>query len=259
MKRFAAIAAACVIAVPAYAQTVATVNGQDISQKSLDSFVELLVSQGAQDSEELREQVKQEMIHRLVAVQAAEKAGIDKNDAVRQEIELARQGILVRALMSDHLEKNPVSDTQAKARYDELKDEQSKVLEYKVRHILVEDEKQAQDLISAISSKKISFEEAAKQDSIDPGSGANGGDLGWSPSGNYVPEFAQAVESLKKGQMTDKPVQSQFGWHIIQVDDSRPTSFPEYEAVKPQIEEMLRQQILVDFQDELMKNATIKR
>lgn len=257
MKRLAALAAACVIAVPAYAQTVATVNGQDITQKNLDGFVALLVSQGATDSDELREQVKQEMVHRLVAVQAAEKAGIDKQEAVQQELELARQGILVRALMSNHLENNPVSDAQVKSQYDELKEEQSKILEYKVRHILVEDEKQAQDLIAAISSKKTSFEEAAKQDSIDPGSGANGGDLGWSPSDNYVPEFAQTVETLKKGQMTDTPVQSQFGWHIIQLDDTRPTSFPEFDAVKPQIEEMLRQQQLAAYQEELMKNATI--
>lgn len=259
MKRIAALAAACIIAVPAYAQTVATVNGQEITQKNLDGFVALLVSQGATDSDTLRDQVKQEMIHRLVAVQAAEKQGIDKQEAVQQELELARQGILVRALMSDYLEKNPVSEARIKSEYDELKDEQSKVLEYKVRHILVEDEKKAQDLISAISSKKINFEDAAKQDSIDPGSGANGGDLGWSPSRNYVPEFAQAVETLKKGQMSDQPVQSQFGWHIIQVEDTRPTSFPEFEAVKPQIEEMLRQQQLAQFQDELMKNATIQQ
>lgn len=258
MKRLAVIAAACVIAVPAYAQTVASVNGQDITQKNLDNFVELLVSQGAEDSEELRTQVKQEMVNRLVAVQAAEKAGIDKNDAVQQEIELARQGILVRALMSDYLEKNPVTDAQVKAEYDDIKEQQSKQLEYKVRHILVEEQKQAEDLIAAISSNKTSFEDAAKQDSIDPGSGAKGGDLGWSPASNYVPEFAEAVEGLKKGTMTDKPVESQFGWHIIQVDDSRPVAFPEFETVKPQIEEMLRQQQLAEFQDDLIKKATIK-
>ena len=159
--------------------------------------------------------------------------------------------------MSHHLEQNPVSEDQVKAQYDELKEEQSKTLEYKVRHILVEDEQEAKDLISAISSGEISFEEAAKQDSIDPGSGANGGDLGWSPASNYVPEFAQAVEDLDKGQMTDAPVQSQFGWHIIQVEDSRASAFPEYDAVKSQIEEMLRQQKLAQFQEELMQNATI--
>src|SRR5690625_3706426 len=236
MKRLAAIAAACVIAAPASAQTIATVNGQEITQEGLDGFVELLVNQGATDSDELREQVKQEMIHRLVAVQAAEEAGIDKEADVQQELELARQGILVRALMSHHLEQNPVSEDQVKAQYDELKEEQSKTLEYKVRHILVEDEEQAKDLIAAISSGEISFEEAAKQDSIDPGSGANGGDLGWSPASNYVPEFAQAVEDLDKGQMTDARVQSQFGCHIIQVEGSRSSAFTEYHAVKSPID-----------------------
>lgn len=258
MKRLAVIAAACVIAAPAYAQTIATVNGQEITQKSLDNFVTLLVSQGAQDNEELRTQVRQEMIHRLVAVQAAEKAGIDKKEAIQQEIELARQGILVRALMAEHLEKNPVTDAEVQSTYDELKEEQSKQLEYKVSHILVEEREQADALIASISSGKTSFEDAAKQDSIDPGSGSRGGDLGWSPSSNYVPEFAAAVEALDKGAMTDEPVQSQFGWHIIKVEDSRATSFPELDAVRTQIEEMLRQQQLASFQDELMENATIK-
>ncbi|AEC20276.1 putative peptidyl-prolyl cis-trans isomerase [Pusillimonas sp. T7-7] len=258
MKRLAVLAAACAIAIPAYAQTVATVNGKAITQDKLDQFVALLIEQGAQDTPELRTQVKQEMVNRLVAVQAAEKAGIDKQAAVKQEIELARQGILVRALMADHLKKNPVTDAKIQAEYDKIKKLQADKQEYKVRHILVKDQKAAEDLTAAIKSKKVTFEAAAKKDSIDPGSGKNGGDLGWAPSTNYVPEFADAVEKLKKGQMTDKPVQSQFGWHIIQVDDTRDVKFPELAEVKPQIEEMLRQQQLAEFQDSLMKNADIK-
>lgn len=258
MKRLAAIAVACLIAAPAGAQTVATVNGQEITQDHLDTFVELLISQGAQDSEELRTQVKQEMVNRLVAVQAAEKAGIDKQKDVKQELELARQGILVRALMSEHLEKNPITDKQIKAEYDSLKKEQSKEQEYKVRHILVQDESKANDLIAAIKANKTSFDEAAKKESIDSGSGAKGGELGWAPASNYVPEFAEAVETLKKGEMTDKPVQSQFGWHIVEVEDSRSITFPEFDDVKPQIEEMLRQKELAQFQEDLIKKATIK-
>lgn len=258
MNRIAAIAAACLIAAPVHAQTVATVNGQKITQQSLDNFVTLLVSQGAQDSEELRTQVKQEMVNRLVAVQAAEKAGIDKQDAVKQEIELSRQGILVRALMRDHLEKNPITDEQLRAQYDELKQQQTDRKEYKVRHILVEDEQQAKDLISAIQSGKTKFEDAAKKDSIDPGSGSKGGDLGWAPASNYVPEFAEAVQGMKKGELGKEPVQSQFGWHIIQVDDERAIEFPEFDEVKPQLEEMMRQEQLAKFQDDLVKNATIE-
>ncbi|MDX3893554.1 peptidylprolyl isomerase [Pusillimonas sp.] len=258
MKRLALFAASCIIAIPAYAQNVATVNGKAITQKQLDDFVSLLVEQGAQDSPQLREQVKQEMIGRLVAVQAAEKAGIDKQADVRQEIELARQGILVRALMSDYLKKHPVSDADIQAEYDEIKKAQEGRQEYKLRHILVKEEQAAKDIIAAIKSKKTTFDAAAKKDSIDPGSGAKGGDLGWGPSSNYVPEFAQAVEKLKKGQMTDTPVQTQFGWHVIQVDDARPVSLPDLKDVKPQIEEMLRQDKLVQFQQELMKSADVK-
>lgn len=258
MKRLAVFAAACVIALPVYAQTVATVNGQSISQEKLDQFVALLIAQGAQDTPELRTQVKQEMVNRLVAVQAAEKAGIDKQADVKQEIELARQSILVRALMADHLKKNPVTDAKIQAEYDQIKKEQAGKQEYKLRHILVKDQKAAEDLTASIKAKKVSFEAAAKKDSLDPGSGKNGGELGWGPATNYVPEFAEAVQKLKKGQMTDKPVQTQFGWHIIQVEDTRDVKFPDLAEVKPQIEEMMRQQQLAEFQQKLIKDAKIK-
>lgn len=258
MKRLAVFAAACTLALPVYAQNIATVNGKAISQASLDQFVSLLISQGAQDTPELRTQVKQEMINRMVAVQAAEKAGLDKQAAVKQEVELARQGILVRALMADFLKKNPVTDAKIQAEYDSIKKSQADAKEYKVRHILVKEQKTAEDLIAAIKSKKTTFEAAAKKDSIDPGSGAKGGDLGWAPSSNYVPEFATAVESMKKGELSATPVQSQFGWHIIQVEDTRAVQFPTLEEVKPQIEEMLRQQQLAEYQEGLIKAATIK-
>lgn len=258
MKRLTLLAAALTIAVPAWAETVATVNGQAIPKEKLDQFVTLLVEQGAQDTPELRTQVKQEMVNRLVAVQAAEKAGIDKKPLVQQELELARQGILVRALMADYLEKNPVTDKLVQAEYDKFKQAQAGTKEYKLRHILVKDKQEADDLIASLKAKKTTFEAAAKEKSQDPGSGQNGGDLGWGLTGNYVPEFASAVEKMKKGEMTNEPVQSQFGWHIIQVDDMRDAKFPELAEVKPQIEEMLRKQQLAQFQDDLMKKATIK-
>jgi peptidyl-prolyl cis-trans isomerase C len=258
MKRLAVLAAACAIALPAYAQTIATVNGQAITQQSLDQFVTLLVGQGAQDTPELREQVKQEMINRLVVVQAAEKAGIDKQSDVKQELELARQGILVRALVSDYLKKNPISDAKIQSEYDNIKKPQSGKQEYKLRHILAKDQKAAEDLTASIKAKKVTFDAAAKKDALDPGSGKNGGDLGWGPATNYVPEFAKAVEGLKKGQMTDKPVQTQFGWHIIQLDDTRDIKFPDLTEVKPQLEEMLRQQQVAEYQQDLLKKATVK-
>ncbi len=258
MKRLAFIAAACAIALPVHAQTIASVNGEEITQDKLDGFIALLVDQGATDNDELRTRVKQEMVNRLVAVQAARKAGLDKKAEIVQEIELANQGILVRALMSDYLDKHPVTDAQLTAEYEKIKAEQTKEPEYKVRHILLKEEDQAKALIADIKANKTAFADAAKKDSIDPGSGKNGGELGWAPADNYVPEFAQAVRTLGKGAMTEAPVQSQFGWHIIEVEDSRPASFPGLDEVRPQLEEMLRQQQLAKYQQELIGQADIK-
>jgi len=252
MKKLVMFAAAFAISAPLYAQNVATINGKAITQDQLDQFISLLVSQGAKDSPELREQVKQEMIGRLVAVQAAERAGID------QELELARQGILVRALMENYLEENPVTDKQIEEEYEAIKKAQSDRKEYKIRHILVEEEQAARDLLAQIEANEISFENAAKEHSIDKGTGSQGGDLGWSTTSSYVPPFAQAVESMEKGQRTSDPVQSQFGWHIIEVEDIRPVTFPALAEVKPQLQEMLQQEKLSQYQEELMEKAKIQ-
>jgi peptidyl-prolyl cis-trans isomerase C len=258
MKRIILLAAACIIAVPAFAQNVATVNGKAITQKSLDQFVKLLVSQGATDSPQLRDQVKQEMINRQVFVQAAEKANVAKQDDVQTEIDLARQGILVRALMADYLQKHKITDQQVQDEYNKVKQEQAGKLEYNVRHILVPDEKTATDLLAQIKSGKTKFEDAAKKNSKDPGSAEKGGDLGWAPATNYVPPFAQAVTALKKGELADKPVQTQYGWHVIQVVDTRPVAFPPLDQVRPQLEEMLRQQLLSNYQKSLRDQAKIQ-
>jgi len=258
MKRLAILLATLAVAAPLHAQNVATVNGKPITQKNIDEFVTLLVSQGATDSPQLREQVKQEMINRQVLLQAADQQGITKQAAVQTELELARQGILVRALMSNFLEKNPVTDAQINAEYEKLKAEQGNQQEYKVRHILVEDEKLANDLTAQINGKKAKFEDLAKKNSKDPGSAERGGDLGWAPASNYVQPFAQAVTSLKKGGVSAKPVQTQFGWHVIQVEDTRPVQFPPLEQVRPQLEEMLRQQKLAEYQQSLRTKAKIQ-
>ena len=201
MKRLVMLAAAVVVATPIYAQNVATVNGKAITQSSVDQFVKLLVSQGGADSPQLREQVKQELINRQIMVQAAEKAGIAKDPTVVTELELARQGILVRALMADYLKKNPVTDAKVAAEYDKLKQAESGKTEYEVRHILVEDEKTANDLQAKLKSKSAKFEDLAKKNSKDPGSAEKGGNLGWAPATNYVEPFAKAVAATPKGQL----------------------------------------------------------
>ncbi len=258
MKRIIMLVAALVVAAPIYAQNVATVNGKAITQASVDQFVKLLVSQGGTDSPQLREQVKQELINRQVMVQAADKAGIAKDPTITTELELARQGILVRALMAEYLKKNPVTEAAVKAEYEKLKKAEDGKFEYQVRHILVEDEKTANDLQDQLTKKTAKFEDLAKKNSKDPGSAEKGGDLGWAPASNYVEPFAKAVAATPKGKMVDKPVQSQFGWHVIEVMDVRPIEFPPFEQVKPQLEDMMRQQALATYQQQLREKAKIQ-
>lgn len=256
MKRFAILALSCALAAPLAAQNIATVNGQAITQQQFDDFVNLLIKQGAEDTPELRDQVKQEMTIRLIAVQEAEKTGLDKKPEVAQELDLARQGILVRALLNEYIQNNKISDKELKAEYEKLKKEEADQKEYKVHHILLESEDEAKKLLADIKNKSISFADAAKK-SIDPGSGSKGGDLGWAPSTVYVEEFSKAVESQKKGELSAAPVKSDFGWHIIQVDDVRDVKFPEFDEVKPQLEEMLRQDQLTKYQQSLMEKAKV--
>jgi len=258
MKQLAMLAAACAISLPAFAQNIATVNGKAIDQKNVDQFVQALIGQGASDSPQLREQVKQELINREVLVQAAEKAGIAKQEDVKKALEDVRQGVLIRALMAEHLKKNPVNDAVVQSEYDRLKAAQGNAQEYQARHILVEDEKTARDLIAQLTGKKAAFDDLAKQHSKDTGSAERGGELGWAPASNYVQPFAQAVASLKKGELTKKPVQTQFGWHVIELQDARPLQFPPLEQVRPQLEERLRQQSLQNYQQSLRDAAVIK-
>lgn len=255
MKRIATLMAACLIASPVLAQNAAPSNGTDIPDAQVEQFVKMMTQQGAPDTPELREQVREELINRNVMVQAAEKAGIAKKPEVQTELELARQSVLIRGLFNDYLEKNPVTEEQMRAEYDKLKAANQQE-EYKSRHILVKEEKEAKDLQARLD-KGESFEALAKEHSLDPGSGANGGDLGWAAADSYVEPFSKALTELKKGE-TSKPVQSSFGWHIIRLEDTRTAEFPAFDQVKPQLEEMLRQQTLTQYQDDLLKQAKSK-
>lgn len=256
MKRIMTFVAACAIAAPAFAQNAAVVNGTAIPNAQVEEFVKMMTEQGAQDSPQLREQVREELINRSVMVQAAEKANIAKNPEVQTELELARQSVLIRGLFNDFLAKHPVTDAQLKAEYDKIKDANQQE-EYKSAHILVKEEKEAQDVLARLK-KGESFEALAKELSQDPGSGTNGGDLGWASADSYVQPFGEALTKLKKGETTQAPVQSSFGWHIIRLDDTRTAEFPPLEQVKPQLEEMLRQQALAKYQEDLRKAAKVE-
>lgn len=242
---------------PVLAQNAAVVNGVNIPTSRIEEMVKQITAQpnGPKDSVELREKVKEELISREVFTQAAEKAGLAKTPDVKMQLDYAKQSILSRALMVDYLNKNPISDAEINAEYDRFK-AQAGDKEYHVRHILVGTEDEAKAIIAKLKAG-ASFEELAKQ-SKDTGSANNGGDLDWATPNNFVKPFADAMVSLQKGQMTETPVQSQFGFHIIKMEDIRPAKIPALADVKGQIEDGLKQKKLLTFQAELRKKAVIK-
>jgi peptidyl-prolyl cis-trans isomerase C len=250
------IALLAVIAVPAFAQNVAVVNGKAIPTSRVDAVVKQVVAQGQQpDSPQLRELIKKDLIGREVMMQEAEKQGFGKDAAVKAQIENARQAIIINALVGDYVKKNPVSDADIKAEYDRFT-AQAGDKEYHVRHILLGTEAEANDVIAKIKGG-AKFEDLAKA-SKDTGSAANGGDLDWASPSSFPPAFSAAFVALQKGQVTEKPVQTQNGFHVIKVDDIRPAKLPTLEEVKPQIGEALTQKKLQAYQEELVKKAKVQ-
>jgi len=242
-------------AVPAMAQNLAVVNGKAIPSSRVDAMVKQLASQGQQDSPQLRAMVKQELINREVLMQEAEKSGLASNAEVKNQLEIARQSLLIRALMIDYVKKNPVSDAEVQAEYDKAK-AQAGDKEYHAYHILVEKEDDAKAIILKLKAG-AKFEELAKQ-SKDTGSAAKGGDLDWATPATFVPAFSQAMTALQKGQFTETPVKTEFGFHIIKLDDVRTAKFPTLEEVKPQIVDGLQQQKVQAYQQALVKKAKIQ-
>ncbi|SAK53899.1 PpiC-type peptidyl-prolyl cis-trans isomerase [Caballeronia glebae] len=244
-------------AAPAFAQNIAVVNGTPIPTSRADALVKQLVAQGQQDSPQLQQAVREELINREILMQEAAREGIATRPDVKAQIAVAQQTVVLRALIEEFVKKNAPTDAEIKARYDQLVKQNGGGKEVHLHHILVENEAQAKDLIAKIKAG-ASFEDLAKQYSKDPGSGKNGGDLDWSSPSAYVPEFGAAAEKLKKGEMTSEPVKTQFGWHIIRMDDSRETAPPPLDQVKPQIAQQIQQEKLQAFEEGLRNKAVIK-
>jgi len=256
--KFAVLAILGALAInPAFAQdkSAALVNGVSIPQARIDLRVKAAAAQGQADSPELRKAVRDDMINIEVMTQEAVKAGLDKNAEVVQQVELSRQQVLVGAFVQDYAKNHPISEDQLKQEYDKLKAKLGSK-EYNTRHILVETEAEAKDIIAQLG-KKAKFEKLAAK-SKDAGSAAQGGSLGWAIPGNFVPEFANALLNLKKGEYTKQPVQSQFGWHVIKLDDTRDLKVPQFEEVKPQLQQRLQQQSIKKAIDELRAKAKIE-
>ena len=250
-------AAALIAAAPlAMAQNVAIVNGKAVPSSRVTALEQQIAASGRPIDEATRAQIKEEVILREVFMQEAQKRGIAATPEYKEQMELARQTIMIRALFADYQKKNPVSDADLQAEYDKFAAANGGK-EYRARHILVEKEDEAKAIIAAIKGG-AKFEDQAKAKSKDPGSGANGGDLDWANASSYVTEFSEAMIKLDKGQMTQEPVKSQFGYHIIRVDDVRQAKLPTFEELKPQIAQQMQQQKLGDFQRTLREKAKIQ-
>lgn len=248
------------MALPVHAQNLAIVNGKPVPKERAETLKQQVERSGRKVTPEMEGQIKEEVIAREIFLQEAQRRGLEASPDYKAQMELARQTILIRELFADEQKKNPVSDEEIKAEYDKFVAANSGK-EYRARHILVDSEDEAKKLIAQIKGG-AKFEDVAKKASKDPGSGANGGDLDWASPNNFVPEFSDAMVKLSKGQMTDTPVKSQFGWHIIRLDDVRDAKLPTFEELndqqKAQLRNQLMQQKLAKFQDELRAKAKVQ-
>jgi peptidyl-prolyl cis-trans isomerase C len=244
------------LSVAAFAQNVAIVNGVAVPKERIDTLAQQVARSGRPVTPEMQPQLREEVIAREIFAQEAHNQGMDTSDDYKNQIELNRQSILIRELFTNFQAKNPVTDEETKAEYDKFAAANSGK-EYHARHILVPTEKEADDILAKLK-KGSKFEDLAKKYSKDPGSAAKGGDLDWANPGNYVKEFSDALAGLTKGKTTEKAVKSQFGFHIIRLDDVREMQLPKYEDVKAQIGQNLLQQKLSKYQEELRAKAKIE-
>jgi peptidyl-prolyl cis-trans isomerase C len=256
LKAIAAAAIVGTLPLAALAQNAAIVNGKAVPKARMDVLAQQLAAAGRPVTPEMQAQLREEVIAREIFMQEAQKQGLDATDDYKNQLELARQAILIRQLFENQRKISPVTDADVQAEYDKFVTANSGK-EFKARHILVETEEQANKILADLK-KGAKFEDLAKKQSKDPGSGANGGDLDWASPASFVPEFSEAMIKLKKGETTPAPVKSQFGYHVIRVDEIRQSQLPKLEEVKPQVTQQLQQQRLQKYQEELRAKAKVE-
>jgi peptidyl-prolyl cis-trans isomerase C len=247
-KTFLALAAAAAVSLPlaAMAQNIAIVNGKAVPKARVDLIIKQAQRAGQQLGPEVQQQARDQVVLREIFAQEAERRGIAGTTDFQDQMKLARETLLIRELFEDFKRKNPVSDADAKVEYDKFK-AQAAGTEYKAKHILVEKEDEAKALIAQLKGG-AKFEDLAKKSS-------KGGDLDFAKPDSYVPEFGKAMAALKKGEMTDAPVKTQFGWHIIRLEDTREAPFPPFDEVKGQIKQRLEQVKVQQYQEDLRTKA----
>jgi peptidyl-prolyl cis-trans isomerase C len=244
-------------AAPAREPVAATVNGMPISERLVGMMLKQRTDLGRAASAESRNAFIENLAMQLIVTQAAIDKGLDKVPEVADKMELARQSILIDAFVQDYLKNNPVSDDMLNAAYEKVK-AQASGTEYKARHILVENEAEAKDIIARLKKNPKSFEALAREKSKDRGSKGNGGDLGWFDPRGMVPEFGAAVAQLAKGKFTEVPVKTQFGYHVILLEDSRPQQAQPLEQIKTALTQQVQQQNLKKVFDDMKAKAKIE-
>jgi len=244
---------------PGTGAVAAKVNGTAINESRVDLMLKQQAAQGQQDTPELRKGVIEHLAMQLLLSQEAIKKGLHKTPEVLDQFELTQQSILANAYVQDYF-KTPVSDDMLKAEYDKLKAKMTGMSgsEFKARHILVEKEAEAKDIIAKLKSNPKAFDAIAMEKSKDPGSKDKGGDLGWFDPRGMVPEFGAAVAKLAKGKFTEVPVKSQFGYHVILLEDSRAKQIPPLDQIKPMLQQQVQQQNLKKLLDDTKANAKIE-
>ncbi len=246
------------VVVPAAGDTVAAnVNGTPIYASTVDMMVKERTAQGQPDSPELRKAIIDNLAMQMLVAAEATKKGLDKAPETTRQLEMVRQSILANAFVQDYLKNSALTDAQLKAEYDKI-NAKAGGNEYKARHILVATEAEAKDIIVKLNKDIKQFEALAKAKSMDPGSKVNGGDLGWFNPAGMVPEFGAAVAKLEKGKFSAEPVKSQFGYHVILLEDSKPITPPPLEQVKEQLKQQVQRQNLKTFFDDMKAKAKIE-
>ena len=251
------VLAAALAPLAVQAQNIAVVNGKPVPKARVDTIVSQVQKQAASRNQQvppdLEKMVRDKVVTDEILSQEAERRGLAASPEFKSQMELARQSILIGLLSVDLDKMTKVTDADVQKEYDKFK-AQATGTEYKARHILVEKEDEAKALIAQLKAG-AKFDELAKKNSKDPGSAPNGGDLDFAGPGSYVPEFSAAMVALKKGEYTETPVKTQFGYHIIKLEDTRAAQFPPLADVKAQIQQRLAQQKAAAFRDELRAKA----
>lgn len=242
----------------AVGEGVASVNGVAISAEEFAAYAERRAGADASTLEpQMREQLLNELINIELLAQAAKNAKLHEQAPLKEQLAFQRETALADAAMTQYLESHPVSEEDIRAEYEKRKAELGGT-EYKARHILVETQEQAQELIAQLEGD-ADFAELAKEHSIEPGADQSGGDLGWFSPAQMVPPFAAAVSAMEPGTRSDAPVQTQFGWHVIKVEDKRAVPPPDFEQVSQQIERFMTNQRIQQYINELRANAEISQ